>query len=253
MSNNEQLQCKTAIVTGGASGMGFEIAKWLLREGAKVALFDINDEAVKRAAKELSDSGDQVIGVTCDVASLSNFETAYGMAVNSLGPVDLLINNAGWSPNKPFIETTVEEWERIIGINYLGVLNGCKTALGQMIELRRGRVINIASDAARVGTPREAVYAGAKAAVIGFSKSLAAEVAKYGITVNVVCPGSTDTPLLKDLLTQDQLDRRIKANPMGRIGRPEDIAAAVMFFAGQSSEYITGQVLSVNGGISRVG
>lgn len=247
------LECKTAIITGGARGMGLEIAEWLIHDGARVCLLDINGEGVENAARLLRERGADAIGVQCDVSSLDAFTNAYQRAKSAFGEIDLLVNNAGWSPNKPFIETSVEEWTTIIGINFLGVLNGCKVVLDDMISLGRGRIINIASDAARVGTPREAVYAGAKAGVIGFSKSLAAEVAKYTITVNVVCPGTTDTPLLQGLLSKEQIDRRMKSNPMGRIGQPEDVAAAVSFFASKASGYITGQVLSVNGGISRVG
>ena len=249
----EELECKVAIITGGASGMGLEIGRWLLDNGAGVALFDLDGDAAARAAAGLASPGRKAIGVACDVANLGDFERAYRDTTDLLGPPDLLVNCAGWSSNRPFVETDAEEWERTVGVNYVGVLNGCSTVLGKMIELRRGRVISIASDAARVGTPREAVYAGAKAAVIGFSKSLAAEVARFGITVNVICPGSTDTPLLRDMLTEEQIERRVKANPMGRIGKPEDVANAVLFFARSSSGYITGQVLSVNGGISRVG
>lgn len=249
----EQLKCSTALVTGAARGIGFQIASSLARDGARVCLADLNSEGAQKAADALCRQGADAMGVECDVSSLESFSSAHAAAKEAFGDIDLLVNNAGWSPNKPFTETSVEEWSSIIGINFLGVLNGCKVVLGDMINLGRGRIINIASDAARVGTPREAVYAGAKAGVIGFSKSLAAEVAKYSITVNVVCPGTTDTPLLQGLLSAEQLERRMKANPMGRIAKPEDIAAAVSFFAGDASGYITGQVLSVNGGISRVG
>lgn len=253
MSSKDELSCKTAIVTGAAQGIGLEIARWLASDGAQVALLDINAEGAEVAAKAMRDDGFQAVGIRCDVSSLDSFTTAYGVVAESLGTVDLLVNNAGWSPNAPFLDTSVEQWEQIIGINYLGVLNGCKVVLAGMVELGRGRIINIGSDAARIGTPREAVYAGAKAAVIGFSKSLAAETARHGITVNVVCPATTDTPLVRGLLTDEQMAKRLKANPMGRIGQPSDIAAAVSFFAKDSSGYITGQVISVNGGIVRVG
>ena len=137
---------------------------------------------------------------------------------------------------------------------FAGRRNGDKLSpLVTDIEARGGRIVSIASDAARVGTPREAVYAGAKAAIMGFSKSLAAEVARHGITVNVVSPATVDTPLLRGMLTPEQIERREKANPMGRLGRPEDVAAAVLFFASPRAGYITGQVLSVNGGVVRAG
>ena len=165
----------------------------------------------------------------------------------------MLVNNAGWTPNEPFATSAPETLERVIAVNFMGVLNCARAALGPMIAGRAGRIVSIASDAARVGTPREAVYAGAKAAIIGFSKSLAAEVARHAITVNVVSPATVDTPLLRGMLTPDQIERREKANPMGRLGRPEDVAAAVLFFASPGAAYVTGQVLSVNGGVVRAG
>jgi 2-hydroxycyclohexanecarboxyl-CoA dehydrogenase len=180
-------------------------------------------------------------------------EVAVKEVVQRWGALDILVNNVGWTPNEPFVVSAPATWRRIVDVNYVGTLNCTHAALAAMAARGGGRIVNIASDAARIGTPREAVYAGAKAAVIGFSKSLAAEVARQGITVNVVSPATVDTPLLRGMLTPDQIERRQKANPMGRLGTPADVAAAVVFFASPQAGYVTGQVLSVNGGVVRVG
>jgi 2-hydroxycyclohexanecarboxyl-CoA dehydrogenase len=242
-----------AIVTGAGQGIGRGIALALADAGADVALFDINAAAGKDVAREIESRGRRAAALDVDVTDFARVETGIAEAVTALGRLDVLVNNAGWTPNEPFASSAPDVWARIIAVNYVGVLNGSRAALAHMVPRGAGRIISIASDAARIGTPREAVYAGAKAAVIGFSKSLAAEVARHGITVNVVSPATVDTPLLRDALTPDQIERREKANPMGRLGRPEDVAAAVLFFASPAAGYVTGQVLSVNGGVVRVG
>lgn len=244
---------RVAVVAGGARGIGLEIVRQILEQGHRVALLDISDENLAGAQASIGEDGANLLLMKCDITIGSAVEAAVGRVAQELGTVEILVNCAGWSPNKPFIEMPEDEYSRIIAINYVGVLNLCRSTLPQMQQRGWGRIVNIGSDAARVGTPREAVYAGAKAAVIGFSKSLSAEVARAGVTVNVVCPGTTDTPLLRAVLSDDQIERRMKANPSGRIGRPEDIAGAVMYFVSENAGYINGQVLSVNGGITRVG
>lgn len=245
-------KARTALVTGAAQGIGRGIAERLLRDGMTVGVVDVNESAAQSAAADLGAFGEAFV-LPCDITDAQVVETSFRRAEAEFGTIDVLVNNAGWSPNKPFLETSREEWGKIVAINYLGALNCTRSLLDGMIQRERGRVIFISSDAARVGTPREAVYAGAKAGVIGFAKSLAAEVARASITVNVVCPSTTDTPLLHSILSQDQLDRRRRGNPMGRIGTPADIANMVSFFASDDAAYVTGQVISVNGGSSRVG
>lgn len=244
---------QSAIVTGGGQGIGRGIVLALAAAGADVAIFEINREAAETVAAEVRARGRQALALEVDVTELVRVEMATKEAVSAFGRLDILVNNVGWSPNEPFVESRPETWQRIIALNYLGALNCTRAALAFMIPAGRGRIISIASDAARVGTPREAVYAGAKAAIIGFSKALAAEVARHAITVNVVSPATTDTPLLRAMLRPDQIERRKQANPMGRLGQPEDVAAAVAFFASPEAAYVTGQVLSVNGGIARLG
>jgi 2-hydroxycyclohexanecarboxyl-CoA dehydrogenase len=247
------LERQAAIVTGGGQGIGRGIAVALAAEGADVAIFDVNVKAAEEAAAAIREQGRRALALEVDVTDLARVEAATAEVVTAFGRLDVLVNNAGWTPNEPFAGSAPETWSRVVAVNYTGVLNCARAALGTMIPSRGGRIVSIASDAARVGTPREAVYAGAKAAVIGFSKSLAAEVARHGITVNVVSPATVDTPLLRGMLTPEQIERREKANPMGRLGRPEDVAAAVVFFASPGAGYVTGQVLSVNGGVVRVG
>jgi 2-hydroxycyclohexanecarboxyl-CoA dehydrogenase len=227
------LQGQTAIVTGGAQGIGRGIAVALAAEGADVAIFDTNGTAAHEVAEAI--------------------ESATAAVLKQWRRLDVLVNNVGCTANERFADSAPAAWRKVVDVNFVGTLNCTHTALRTMVPAKRGRIVSIASDAARIGTPREAVYAGAKAAVIGFSKSLAAEVAQHGITVNVVSPATVDTPLLREMLTTEQIERRRAANPMGRLGTADDVAAAVVFFASPQAAYVTGQVLSVNGGVVRVG
>ena len=247
------LERHVAIVTGGAQGIGRGIALALAAEGADVAILDTDATAATEVAAVIRATGRRAMAVEVDVTDARRVDAATAEVGSALGRLDVLVNNVGWTPNEPFADSKPETWRRIVDVNYLGALNCTHAALPIMIEQGSGRIVSIASDAARVGTPREAVYAGAKAAIIGFSKSLAAEVARHGITVNVVSPATVDTPLLRFMLTAEQIERRRQANPMGRLGRPEDVAATVVFFASPRAAYVTGQVLSVNGGVVRAG
>jgi 2-hydroxycyclohexanecarboxyl-CoA dehydrogenase len=247
------LDGQAAIVTGGGQGIGRAIALALAAAGADVAILDVDATTAGVVATEVRQQGRRALPLEVDVTDLARVEAATAEVVTAFGRLDVLVNNAGWTPNEPFAGSIPATWSRVIAVNYTGVLNCTRAALAAMIPRKGGRIVSIASDAARVGTPREAVYAGAKAAVIGFSKSLAAEVARHGITVNVVSPATVDTPLLRGMLTAEQIERREKANPMGRLGRPEDVAAVVVFFASAGAGYVTGQVLSVNGGVVRAG
>ena len=248
-----QLAGQAAIVTGGGQGIGRGIALALAAEGADVAVLDVNGKTANDVAGELGTLGRRGIALEVDVTDAAAVERATTEVVRALGRLDVLVNNVGWTSNERFAEQPPATWERIVAVNFLGTLACTHAALRHMQPARRGRIISIASDAARIGTPREAVYSGAKAAVIGFSKALATEVAQHGITVNVVSPATVDTPLVRGMLSEDQIARRERANPMGRLGRPEDIAGAVVFFASPAAGYVTGQVLSVNGGVVRVG
>jgi 2-hydroxycyclohexanecarboxyl-CoA dehydrogenase len=251
----DRLTGKVAIVTGAAQGIGRAIASRLADEGAKVALADIQFESAERAASEIRSAGASAIGVALDVTRLADAIAAADRVELELGPIDILVNNAGWDVLMPFVETTPDLWDKIIAINYRGMLNCCKAVAPRMQSRGSGKIISISSDAARVGSTGEAVYAGCKAAIIGFSKTLARELAANHINVNVVCPGPTDTALLKTAMAgrAKVLESMARGIPFRRLGQPEDLAGAVAFFASADSDFVTGQVLSVSGGLTMAG
>lgn len=244
---------RVAVVSGAARGIGFETARQLLALGHKVALIDIDAVCLDAAAKSLDEFKDRIFPVQCDITILEEVKSAVDKIAKALGRIEILVNCAGWGVNRVFLEMDDEEIERIVNINFTSVLVLTRAVLPDMTNGGWGRIVNISSDAARVGTPREATYSGAKAAVVAFSKALCAEVARHGVTVNVVCPGTTDTPLLHAVLTPEQIERRAAANPSRRLGQPGDVAAAVLFFTSEAAGFVNGQVLSVSGGITRVG
>jgi 2-hydroxycyclohexanecarboxyl-CoA dehydrogenase len=250
-----RLTGKVAIVTGAAQGIGRAIASRLADEGAKVALADIQFDSAERAASEICNGGASAIAVALDVTKLDDAIAAADRVERELGPIDILVNNAGWDILMPFVETTPELWDQVISINYRGVLNCCKAIAPRMQARGSGKIISISSDAGRVGSSGEAVYAGCKAAIIGFSKTLARELAANHINVNVVCPGPTDTALLKAAMAgrEKVLDAMARGIPFRRLGQPADLAGAVAFFASPDADFITGQVLSVSGGLTMAG
>lgn len=250
-----RLNGKVAIVTGSAQGIGRAIALRLAAEGAKVAVADIDFAGAQRTAGEIKDAGGTAVGVKLDVTRLEDAIAAADAAERNLGPIDVLVNNAGWDVVEPFVASAPETWDKVIAINFRGVLNCCKAIAPRMQARKHGKIVSISSDAARVGSTGEAVYAGCKAAIIGFSKTLARELARDGISVNVVCPGPTETALLRNAMAgrPGVLDAMAKGIPMRRLGQPDDLAGAVAFFASPDSDYATGQVLSVSGGLTMAG
>ncbi len=254
-SGISRLTGKVAIVTGAAQGIGRAIAMRLAQEGAKVAIADINDSGAAQTAGEISAAGAQALAVKLDVTSLEQAAAAVEKIERALGPIDILVNNAGWDKVEPFVENTPETWDRVIAINFRGPLNCCKAVIPGMQARAHGKIVTISSDAGRVGSMGEAVYAGCKAGLIGFSKTLARELARYHINVNVVCPGPTDTALLRSAMADRPgvLAAMAKSSPMRRLGQPEDLAGAVAFFASSDSDYATGQVLSISGGLTMTG
>jgi len=247
---------RVALVTGGAGGIGRVIGAALAATGGtRVALADLDGVAAEEAAAALRALGHDAIGVAIDVTDGDRVAAAVWAIERELGPVDVLVNNAGWDELRAFAETDEPFWHRIVEVNYLGALRVTRELLPGMVDRGWGRIVSTSSDAARVGSSLESVYAGAKAGVIAWTKSLARELATAGITANVVCPGPTDTPLLAGMVGDDERGARVigamtRAVPMKRLGRPEDVAAAVAFFASESAAFITGQTLSVSGGLT---
>jgi 2-hydroxycyclohexanecarboxyl-CoA dehydrogenase len=233
-----------ALVTGGARGIGRAIVEQLAADGHRVVVADILEDAAAETAAAVSG-----LAVALDVTDPVSVDRATNKAERELGPINILVNNAGWDEFKPFLETDEPLWDRIIEINFKGCLRCCRRIVPGMVEREYGRVVNIGSDAARVGSTLEAVYSGAKAGVVAFSKTLAREVAKSGVTVNVVCPGPTDTALLATMGERPR-ESLARAIPLRRIGTPQDIAPAVAFLASDQAGYITGQTLSVSGGLT---
>jgi len=247
------LDGRTALVTGAAGGIGAAICRHLSQAGANVAACDLDGDAAQRLAAALAAAGNATIaGYAMDVSDSANVAEAVAAVEAQQGPVGILVNTAGIDKIEPFTESTEDTWKKVVAVNYLGTVIVTRAVLDGMIERRYGRIINIASDAGRVGSSGEVVYSGTKGAVIAFGKALARETATKGITVNIVCPGPTDTALLKQISdrSQSMYDSLAKAVPMKRIGTPDDVAPAVVFFAGDGAAYITGQTLSVSGGLT---
>jgi 2-hydroxycyclohexanecarboxyl-CoA dehydrogenase len=241
---------RVALVTGGARGIGQAIAQALGRDGHRVAIGDIIDDEAGEAAAEIGG-----LALHLDVTDRSSVDEAVTKAERELGPIGILVNNAGWDRFQQFLETDEPFWDRVIEINFKGALRTCHRVVPGMVEHNYGRVVNIGSDAARVGSSLEAVYSGAKGGVVAFTKTLAREVARFGITANAVCPGPTDTEMLKGMLAGGEDAAKVveglkRAVPMRRLGQPQDIAAAVAFLASEEAGFITGQTLSVSGGLT---
>jgi len=243
---------KTALVTGSARGIGAAIATRLASEGARVAVCDLNTAGADELAAKLSADGRQCIGQYLDLADLDSVKTAVALVSDALGPIDILVNNAGIDRIEQFLDSEPATWDQLLTVNLRGTIAMCHEVARGMAERGNGSIVNIASDAGRVGSSGEVVYSGTKGGVIAFSKALAREVARRGVTVNVVCPGPTDTALLDQVAEASQklYDSLSRAVPMGRIAVPADIAPAVAFFASDDASYITGQTLSVSGGLT---
>jgi 2-hydroxycyclohexanecarboxyl-CoA dehydrogenase len=243
---------KVALVTGAGRGIGRAIATTLAARGAAVALGDVNLASAEETERAIAAAGGRAATVGVDITVRDQVEAAVRTARERLGPIDVLVNNAGWERVEPFVQSREETWERILAINLRGPIQVTRAVLDEMIERKRGRICSIASDAGRVGSSGEAVYSAAKGGIIAFSKTLAREVARYGIGVNCVSPGPTDTPLTREVLEAHPkfVAALEKLIPFGRLGRPEEIAAAVVFLVSDEASYITGQTLSVNGGLN---
>ncbi|AHH17506.1 3-oxoacyl-[acyl-carrier-protein] reductase FabG [Nocardia nova SH22a] len=241
------LDDKVTIVTGAGRGIGRAIAEAAAAEGAIVVASDIDAEAAERTAAAL---GGKAIGIAADVSSAESVQALVDGVVRRFGRIDVLVNNAGWDKAGPFVESDPADWDRIIRINLYGVLHTSRSVLPIMSEQKAGSVVNIASDAGRVGSSGEAVYSATKGGIIAFSKTAAREVARHGVRVNCVCPGPTDTQLLAEFAGDKLRNALVRAIPLGRVGQPDDVANGVVFLAGDRAEFVTGQTLSVSGGLT---
>ena len=249
------LKGKTAIVTGGAGGIGSSICRRLAEEGVKVGVFDLNAEAAQQVAASI---GGGATAHACDITSLDQVNSAVSAFETTHGPTDILVNNAGWDKFAYFLETAPGDWDKIIAINLRGPIHLHHAVLKGMQARRRGRVVNIASDAGRVGSSMEAVYSACKGGLIAFTKTMAREMARSGVTVNCVCPGPTDTPLLAAFFGEGEQGARAaeamkRGIPLKRLGQPNDLPGIVAFLASDDAAYITGQTISVSGGLTMAG
>jgi 2-hydroxycyclohexanecarboxyl-CoA dehydrogenase len=254
----KDLNGKTVIVTGGGGGIGGATCRRFAAEGAKLAVFDMNLDAAAKVAEGIRQAGGHASAFQCDITDRSQVDAAIATTEAQLGPIDVLVNNAGWDIFKPFTKTVPAEWEKLIAINLTGALHMHHAVLPGMVARGGGRIVNIASDAARGGSSGEAVYAACKGGLVALSKTLAREHARHNITVNVVCPGPTDTALLAGFAEGASNPEKLmeafkKAIPLGRIGQPDDLAGAIVFLSSGDASFITGQVISVSGGLTMHG
>jgi len=249
----QPLSGRVVVVTGAASGIGAAIATDLSALGATIVIIDRDAGGAEKTASNLPGPA---LGLAADVREYNAVRDAVRRTRDEFGGLDLLVNNAGWDRMQPFLDNDPALWDTLLDINIKGVFNATHSALPLLIERGGGRIVNIASDAGRVGSSGEVAYSACKGAVIAFTKAVAREAARHGIAVNCVCPGPTDTPLLRSMLdgeTGDKIIRAMtKATPMRRLAEPDEIASAVAFFA-SASTFITGQVLSVSGGLTMAG
>ncbi len=244
-----RLSNKVAIVTGGARGLGKAFCVGMADEGAKIIVADILAEEAQRTAEEITSRGGEATAVVCDITSEKNTQHMATEAIRAFGRIDILVNNAGalyGLTRKPFMEIPVEEWDRVMTVNIKGAFLCCRAVFPQMKKQGKGKIINISSNSAFGGPPNSAHYVASKSGVVGLTRCIAADVAKYGLCVNSVAPGVTETEATRDMRELKEINTA--QTPLGRIANPEDIVGAVIFFASDESNYVTAQTLIVDGG-----
>jgi len=252
------LQGKVVVVTGAAGGMGRAICKRLVEEGCIVGCLDINRDGLTALTQELDQAGAKSHAVTLDISDGDAVVAAVAEIESALGPIDVLVNNAGWDRFSNFLDTDRALRDRVIAINLNGPINMLHAVLTGMAQRGGGKIVTIASDAGRVGSSGQAVYSACKGGLIALSKTLARELARKGVLLNVVCPGPTETPMFQDFLNQGPGGEKVyeamkRAIPLKRLGQPEDIPGIVAFFASDDANFVTGQVVSVSGGLTMHG
>ncbi len=254
----QRFEEKTVVVTGGGGGIGGATCRRFAREGARVAVLDLNPGAAETVAARIEAEGGRALALRCDITERASVDAAVAAVLERFGAIDVLVNNAGWDVFRPFTKTEPAQWEKLIAINLTGALHMHHAVLPGMAARKAGRIVNIASDAARVGSSGEAVYAACKGGLVAFTKTIAREHARHGITANVVCPGPTDTALFADYKEgagnpEKLMEAFTRSIPLGRIGQPDDLPGAILFFASDDAAFVTGQVLSVSGGLTMNG
>jgi 2-hydroxycyclohexanecarboxyl-CoA dehydrogenase len=252
------LQDKVVVLTGAAGGIGKAIWARFADEGARVIAVDINEAALASAREALGKQGATSILLPLDITKHADVQQKIGHAASEAGQIDILVNNAGWDLPVQFLDSEPDFWNKVVAINLMGPLNLHHAVLPHMVQAGGGMVVNIASDAGRVGSSGEAVYSACKGGIIAFSKTLARECARKNVRINVVCPGPTDTPLLQSFAGDGEYGQKLydglkRAIPLGRLGTPEDVCGMVVFLASEEARFITGQVISVSGGLTMHG
>ena len=252
------LDKKVALITGAAGGIGRALVKRFCEEGAHVIAADISESNLDSMLSELDQFKDSITPLAMDITDHDSVVTKVTAAAEKLSGIDVLVNNAGWDLAKQFVDSTPDFWEKVVDINLMGPLNLHHAVLPVMIKKGGGKIINISSDAGRVGSSGESVYSACKGGIISFSKTIARENARNNVCVNVVCPGPTDTPILRSFIGEGEFGKKvydglIRAIPMKRVGQPDDIPSMVAFLASNDANFITGQVISVSGGLTMHG
>ena len=249
---------RVALITGAAGGIGAALCRRFVAEGARVAVVDLDAAGAGKLAREISPDGSAARAYGLDIRDIAAVYGTVTSVEEELGPIEVLVNNAGWDLAGPFVDSDPELWSKIIAVNLTGPLNMHHAVLQGMTKRGRGRIVNISSDAARVGSSGESVYSACKGGIISFSKTMARELARKQINVNVVCPGPTDTALFRDFAGEGESGDKLRTAltrsiPFGRLGQPEDVVGAVLFLASDDAAFITGQVISVSGGLTMAG